>query len=74
MTVRESDRRSHKFALDTEYFSLPSVYTVCQSVIFITFCRINTITTAVTVRGPSPTNETLTANGSESHHPLTGAS
>ena len=41
------------------------------SVITVTFRGSNTITTAVTVRSPSPTNETLTANGPISRHPHT---
>jgi len=39
-------------------FSLPSVYTVCQSVISVTFCGINTIMAAVTLRSRSAINAT----------------
>jgi len=54
-----------------QHFSLPSVWTVWQLDIFVTFCGINTITTAVTVRSPSATNETPNVNNPTSYHPLT---
>ena len=71
MTVHEIDRRSHKFALDTDITSVCLQFAQCGSQLsFVTFCGINTIKTAVTVRSPSSSNETPTANGPTSHRPF----
>ena len=63
VSYSETDKLAHKSAVVSD---CTLVCTLSRSVIFVTSCGINTITTVVIVHHQSPTNEPPTANGSTS--------